>query len=237
MRLEESLGVRSTFFFMDERGQPTFKSPRSQILYRGRYTLREQRIQAAIRTLDQAGWEVGLHGSYRSFDNPALFQQEKATLESILGHAILGTRQHYLRLTIPETWQMHAAAHLLYDSTLGYATTIGWRWGQRLPFYPTDPATGETIPLLQMPMTIMDTPLLQQHDPWGAALALIKEAAEHGALLTLNWHQRVFNAWDMADFQTMYLRIVRECQARGAWIAPLGEIAQWWQQKTQDNSE
>ncbi|MEM7129636.1 MAG: polysaccharide deacetylase family protein [Chloroflexota bacterium] len=228
MELEDSLGVRSTLFFMDEQGQPRLTNLKSQILYRGRYTLDEVPIQKAIQTLDANGWEIGLHGSYESYNNPSLLSREKIKLEGILGHPVHGTRQHYLRLDIPDTWHLHNQLGFVYDSTLGYTDKVGFRWDRYTPFYPTDPSTGEKIPILQIPMVIMDTPLLQCPDPWSSALTLIKRAEAENGVLTLNWHQRVFNPWDMQAYQDMYVRIIQECQNRGAWVGPMGQVAQTW---------
>jgi hypothetical protein len=105
---------------------------------------------------------------------------------------------------------------------------VGFRWNAVHPFYPQDPRTGERIPILQLPMAMMDGPLMQSADPWGAALALIDQAERQQGVLTVNWHQRVFNPWEYQERQEMYVRIIEECQRRGAWIAPLGEVAERW---------
>jgi hypothetical protein len=47
-------------------------------------------------------------------------------------------------------------------------------------------------------------------------------------VLTINWHQRVFNPWEYREWQDMVIRIVEECRRRDAWIAPLGEVAEWY---------
>jgi hypothetical protein len=56
-----------------------------------------------------------------------------------------------------------------------------------------------------------------------------------GRVLTLDWHQRVFNPWEPEDYQGLYVRIIRECQRRGAWVVPLGEIAKSWEQRGSGN--
>jgi peptidoglycan/xylan/chitin deacetylase (PgdA/CDA1 family) len=236
MAVENDLGVRSTFFFMDERGRPRLTSLKSQILYRNRYTLDDSRIQKVIRDLDADGWEIGLHGSYESYLDAELLGKEKSKLESIVNHAVGGTRQHYLRLEIPKTWQIHAQLGFVYDSTLGYSTRVDFKSSTCFPFYPEEPSSGDLIPVLQIPLAIMDVPLMKCSDPWSEALRLIEHVQSAGGVLTLDWHQRTFNPWDMLHYQEMYIRIVRECQQRGAWVAPLGEIATWWQKTNRESS-
>lgn len=126
------------------------------------------------------------------------------------------------------TWQIQARLGLRYDSTLGYADRIGL-WEERChPFWPQDPSSGERLPVLQIPLAIMDTPLLRHPDPWAEATRLIADVEAAGGVLTLDWHQRVFNPWEPEDYQGMYARLIEECLRRGAWTATLGEVAAWW---------
>ena len=46
MTLEESLGVRSTFFFLNESGKASIFNWRSNVLYRGRYKIDDPKIVA-----------------------------------------------------------------------------------------------------------------------------------------------------------------------------------------------
>ncbi len=231
MDLEEDLGVRSTFFFLNEQGRANLLSPSSFILFWGRYDITAAPLQKIIRTLDAGKWEIGLHGSYFSYCEETLLAQEKAQLEAIVGKPVTGSRQHYLNLNIPETWQAQAKIGLTYDSTLGFSTKVGFRWQRPHPFYPKDPLTGHEIPILQIPLGIMDVPLMQSSDPWSVALSQIEFVERERGVLTLDWHQRVFNPWEYREWQAMYARIIRECQHRGAWITPLGEVARWWSER------
>ena len=231
MSLEDDLDVRSTFFFLNEQGHVSLSHPRSMMLFWGRYVLKDERVQRVIRELHAGGWEIEMHGSYNSYRNEALLKYEKEQLEEILREPVEGIRQHYLNLDIPETWQMQVKAGFTYDSSLGFSDRVGFRWGVCRPFYPKDPLTGEEIPILQLPMAIMDTTLMQTDDPWQEALSLIDLSERRQGVLTINWHQRVFNPWEFRDSQEIYMRIVRECQERGAWVAPLGTIAEWWQRQ------
>jgi peptidoglycan/xylan/chitin deacetylase (PgdA/CDA1 family) len=236
MALEDDLGVRSTFFFLDERGNARWTKPRSMVLFWGRYRLTDERIRRVIRELHEGGWEIGVHGSYTSYRDEALLGDEKARLEAVVGESVKGVRQHYLRLDIPETWQRQARVGFAYDSSLGYSASVGFRLDRELPFYPTDPSTDARIPVLQIPLAVMDGPLMSLPDPWSAVIPLIDRVEKSGGVLTLNWHQRVFNPWELEDCQGMYVRIVQECLQRGAWAAPLAEIAEWSRSRLVESS-
>jgi len=227
-RLEDEIGVRSTFFFMEETGKARLTSLKSQILFRNRYRLDSPNIKKTIHDLNEGGWEVGLHGSYNSYLSKTLLSKEKTRLESILGHPVPGTRQHYLRLAIPDTWKIHAELGFTYDSTLGYSDRIGFRYDQLHPFFPADPISGRTIPVLQLPIGIMDVPLMKLSKPWESALAIIEQVEDCNGVLVLDWHQRVFNSWEYYDYQDIYVRIMRECQRREALVGTCSQIAQAW---------
>ena len=81
----------------------------------------------------------------------------------------------------------------------------------------------------------MDRLWMRCPDPWSEALRLIDSVEAAGGVLTLDWHQRVFNPWEPEDYQGMYVRIIQECQQRGARVAPSGEIARWWKQRGYGN--
>lgn len=228
MALEEELGVRSTFFVLNETGKARLFSPRSWMLYTGRYQVRSPQIEGMLRELVAGGWEIGLHGSYRSFEDEALLRWEKAELEVAAGVPVLGGRQHYLNLLVPETWEAHAAIGLRYDSTLGYTRRIGLRWGTSRPFFPRHPRTGQTIPVLQIPMAIMDGPLMAMSHPEGAVAALIEQVEQEQGVLTINFHSQYFNHYEHQSWLDAYRALVVRCQARGAWFAPMDAIAAHW---------
>jgi peptidoglycan/xylan/chitin deacetylase (PgdA/CDA1 family) len=228
MELEDSLSVRSTFFVLNETGKVRLTNPRSWMLYTGRYKVRAPQIEQVLRQLHAGGWEIGLHGSYKSFEDEQLLHWEKQELEAAAGVTVVGGRQHYLNLLVPETWEAHARIGLKYDSTLGFTRRIGLRWGSSRPFFPQNPRTGAVIPVLQIPMAIMDGPLMALQRPQPAVEALIEQVEQEHGVLTINFHSQYFNTYEHLGWMEMYRELVMRCQARGAWFAPLRDIAALW---------
>ncbi len=78
----------------------------------------------------------------------------------------------------------------------------------------------------------MDAPLFRNsksfEDTWKNVIRLIDQTESHGALLTVLWHQRVFNENDFPNWSKAYENLIALCKKRGAWIATAGEIEQWW---------
>lgn len=214
MDLENKYNVRSTFFFLNESIRPNLFRPKSFILALGRYSFDDPKVRQIIKDIDAKGWEVGLHGSYRSYQNCELLRREKTALEQILGREVAGIRQHYLNLDIPKTWDIQHSVGLKYDASFGLKQSVGYREGVFYPFRPFKNA------FTVFPLTIMDTYLHQQYKSWEAVwdecLRVIKTAESKQTLLSVLWHQQVFYERDYPGYRQLYERVIQECVARKA---------------------
>lgn len=224
MNIEEKFGVRSTFFFLNESKRTNIFRPSTFKLTLGNYSIHDPRIVKIIRQLDALGWEIAVHGSYDSYDDPDMLKKEKTTLESILSKPIIGVRQHYLRLKIPNTWAYQKKAGFLYDSSYGYTDRVGHREGRHIPFAP------DNDNFIVLPLTIMDGPLFSNfslEDAWKRCNALIEDAENNNSLLNILWHNNRFNDDEFPGQTKVFEKIISECLDRGAWVAPCRDIATW----------
>jgi len=73
--------------------------------------------------------EVGLHPSYNTVENPQLLKEELENLEDLLKTDITCSRQHFLRLNLPDTYQNLIENDILDDYTMGFAALPGFRAG------------------------------------------------------------------------------------------------------------
>lgn len=214
--IEDRYGVKSTYFFLNESYPLSLRDRGSWRLSLGYYSIFRPRVAAVIRRLDADGFEIGLHGSYRSYCDRALLEKEKADLESILGRRVEGIRQHYLNLA-PETWTMQRSLGFRYDASFGHRDRVGFRDDVFRPFL-----LDERRDFLVVPLAIMDCCLMRSRDPWSEGLATINEAERRRAFLVLNWHQQIFDEREYPGYQEMYVRILDECVSRGARFTTLG---------------
>ena len=76
-----------------------------------------------------------MHPSYFSLKDAAILKKEKLRLENIINTPVTFSRQHYLRLSIPETYQNLIDLDIEEDYTMGYAKTVGFRASTCTPFY------------------------------------------------------------------------------------------------------
>ena len=71
---------------------------------------------------------VGLHPSYFTMTNASLLKKEKLRLEGIINMPIQRSRQHYLRFSLPETYQNLIDLEVEEDYSMGYASNVGFRY-------------------------------------------------------------------------------------------------------------
>ncbi|UMB55263.1 polysaccharide deacetylase family protein [Lutibacter sp. A64] len=103
--------------------------------------------------------KIGLHPSYFAFKNIEKLKKEKLRLENITNTPIVFSRQHYLRLSIPETYQNLIDLDILEDYTMGYAKRVGFRASTCTPFYFYDLDFEIKTPLKIIPFAFMDVTL------------------------------------------------------------------------------
>ena len=232
MNLERRLNVRSTFFFLNETGKVKILD-RSTWRHLGRkYDITDKKVVELIRTLNDEGWEIGLHGSFYSYNNIKLLRKEKEKLEKVLGENVRGVRQHNLNLEIPTTWKIHEKLGFEYDTSLGYNDRVDFGGGTCFPFHPSDGS--KRLNLLEIPLAIEDIALFRYKDPWSVCVKMVEEVERKGGVLTLLWHHSVFNELEFPGWAEMYEKIIKLCKERNAWIATAGEIARWWKKQEDD---
>ena len=156
-----------------------------------------------------------------------LLQNEKETLESIIGSKIAGIRQHHLNYDSKCTPNIHNDCGFKYDTTIGFkpATGIGFRRGTSFPFRVMLP--DETVsPLLEIPLIIMDVALDSTATP-SECLALVDQVEKYHGILTILWHSNSLNQREFPLLFNTYQQIMNEVKARGAWIARASDVYDW----------
>jgi hypothetical protein len=226
--LEDSLGVKSTYYFLNEKGRLNPFSLQSWILYRGLYDILSPPLQEIIKSLSGKGHEIGVHGSYRSYTNPRLLRYEKNTLESIMGLKVPGVRQHYLNYDQSITPDVHHEVGFRYDTSIGFkpdAGSMGFRRGTSFPFQMMLPDF-TNIPLLEIPLLIMDGALENESRLEDFHRIMDRVEKYHG-VLTILWHTNRFNNREYPTMAEKYENIIQQAKLKGAWIATAQQVYEW----------
>ena len=104
---------------------------------------------------------VGLHPSYDTYRNFDRLMKEKETLEKVMGkEKILISRQHFLRMLVPDTFRQLEAAGFREDFTTSFAQISGFRSGTAIPYRFYDVEKDTISELLLHPTIMMDACLI-----------------------------------------------------------------------------
>lgn len=111
-------------------------------------------MQGLIRR--HSKYEVGIHPSWQSGDDPGLFRKELEILERLIDKKITASRQHFIRMVLPETYRNLVDAGIKSDFSMGYGSINGFRASVATAFYWYDLQNEKTTDLLLYPFCFMD---------------------------------------------------------------------------------
>lgn len=100
--------------------------------------------------------EVGIHPSYLSGDTHSELAVEIGRLTEIIEQPVTQSRQHFLRMQMPQTYRRLIAEGIESDYTMGYAEDIAFRAGTCTPYFFYDLEENKASELKIYPLTIME---------------------------------------------------------------------------------
>lgn len=162
-----------------------------------------------------AKYPTGIHPSYYSCKDGQLMKREIRQLSGITGNAVFRSRQHFLRLELPETYRLLTENGIREDYTMGWAEAPGFRAGTCTPFLFYDLMREQVTPLRIWPFQIMDGTLrdymgLDERQSIDIAGRIVKKIKDvKGTLITL-WHNEAFSEtgrWK--NWKNVYSEIIR----------------------------
>ncbi len=113
------------------------------------------RFRILVKSLADYAY-VGIHPSYASNTNPGLLKKETDMLSGVLKREITASRQHFLKLSFPETYRNLVNADITDDYSMGFASHPGFRAGICSPFKWYDLEAEAVMPLTIHPFTLME---------------------------------------------------------------------------------
>lgn len=181
MEISEKYRVKSHFYFIAGKlGEADVK-----------YNFLNAEVKKTIDKIIQKGHIVGIHGSYSSYDNPAQFIEEISRFKQ-LGIDVSESRQHYLRLKIPETWRILDNAGIKYDSSIAYTNDSGFRAGVCYQYPVFDIKKRKRLDLVERPLIFMETTTRFKHNTsenFFANLNFLKKAVKkYNGQFVFLWH-------------------------------------------------
>jgi len=172
-----------------------------------------RKFQSLIKQLADYA-EVGVHPSYASNSNPQFLNKELKRLNKVLKREVIQSRQHFLKVTFPNTFRKLLELDIKEDYSMGYASEIGFRASICSPFHfydlDLDVETNLTfIPFMLMDGTMKDYMRLSPEEATLRAQQLVDEVkAVKGTFVTL-WHnQSVSDRDEWKGWRKVYESIV-----------------------------
>jgi hypothetical protein len=101
-------------------------------------------------------YTVGLHPSWQTGDDPRLLTAELRTLEFLTRKKLSSSRQHFLRFTLPETYQRLLTSGIRQEFSMGYGTINGFRASVASAFFWFDLTENAATELQVFPFCFMD---------------------------------------------------------------------------------
>ena len=93
-----------------------------------------RKFQKLIKSLADIGI-AGIHPSFGSNKGIQRLEKEVSRLEGIINRDVKHSRQHFLKLKLPDTYRNLIDCGVTNDYTMGYASKPGFRAGICTPFY------------------------------------------------------------------------------------------------------
>jgi hypothetical protein len=103
-----------------------------------------------------AGYTIGVHPSWQSGDDEKLLKEEIEWLSSVNNKKIINSRQHYIRMHLPETYRKLINAGIEKEFSMGYGSINGFRASVASSFYWFDLEKNEQTNLQVFPFCFMD---------------------------------------------------------------------------------
>lgn len=151
-----------------------------------------RRFAGLIRYLNEKA-SIGIHPSYKSFDEPYRLEKEIEGLGAVAGSIISRSRQHFVRIKFPGTCRNLIANGIATDYSMGYPDATGFRASVATPFNFYDLTEERETGLKVFPFAFMDTTFsdymgLEPAEYAAAVKPIIEETKQCGGTLCGIWH-------------------------------------------------
>lgn len=223
LALESDMSIQSASYVLFEKRRLLDALKKREIQhFLGVYSPEE--IFPELIVYENAGNEVGLHGSFDSWKSGAHLNQERARLKTGGIQSIHGIRNHYLQFDLELTPKAQKKSGFLYDSSIGFNSISGFRSGTCFPY--------SLNGMMELPFQLMDSSLKCQFDDYRraqeAAFNVLDEVRMVGGVLVLNWHTQFLNFEHFPESTRLLQALIKRAKKDGAWIDLPRNLINWW---------
>ncbi len=143
--IHKKYGIETIYFILFSKYGKYDKNP----------PVKNKRFKELIKKIAKNN-KVGLHPSFQSNYKKEALILEKTELEKLIEKIIDQSRQHFLMLKLPDTYETLIKLGITKDYSMGYSSHPGFRAGTCTPFYFFNLKTDEQTSLRITPFAVMD---------------------------------------------------------------------------------
>jgi hypothetical protein len=183
MDMEDAHDVKSTFFWLAKQGRGNRR------IHNADYDINAKKIVDQRKQIHERGFINGLHKAVSDLS----YADE---LKRMGDDAFPINRNHYLRLSLPESFDEMESSNIKMDASMGFAEAIGFRNNYGLPFQPFNLKEKRAYEFTEVPLTIMDSTLkfYSNKNSTEAKKEIFSFLEKHkeNALISILWHNNYF---------------------------------------------
>lgn len=174
-----------------------------------------QEFQSLIKHLGDYA-EIGIHPGFNSNEKNERLKTEKKRLEKIIHRTVSQSRQHFLILHVPHTYQRLAENDITEDHSMGYAEHTGFRAGTCTPyrFYDLDLET--PMDLTIYPFAVMEATLkyymkLKPEEAKNHITELVQKVRDVDGTFIGLWHNETLSGRELwHGWRDVFVHMVKE---------------------------
>ena len=219
---EKELGVRASFQVAVGHRHPADVN----------YRIENDRVRDYLRAIPDSGFDLCLHGSYRSTENAAWYAEEVALLSQRLGRPA-GSRQHFLSFDYDVLFAAQERAGIRFDMSMGYPDRIGPRAGFSYPYFPYCLDEERPYDVVEISLALMDVTLrgymgLKGARAADAVMSSVDALRRKRGCASVVWHPIVFGGARDPGYDRLFWSMIDHVRGSGGLPTDGTTIDHFW---------
>jgi len=225
---ERALGLRSSFHVAV--GHRHFNDVN--------YSIKDDRVRNYLSVIARSGFDLCLHGSFRSTEDIRWYVEEADLLAALLERPS-GSRQHFLSFNYDSLFLAQEAAGIRYDMSMGYPDRPGPRAGFSSPSFPYNLQENRPYRVLEISLFLMDVTLSGYMNLRACSAHRIIEdfltgLRDKGGCASVVWHPIVFGGARDPGYDELYYELASRTIDLGGLATDGRTIDDFWRQRAGD---
>lgn len=199
------------------------------------YHIEHNRTRDYLRVITENDFELCLHGSYRSTENPEWYAEEVELLSERLGRP-LGSRQHFLSFDYDALFDVQEKCGIQFDMSMGFPDRVGPRAGFSFPYFPWNFEQERPYNVLEISLFLMDVTLrsymgLRADDAWGVIREALDALRKKRGGVSVVWHPIVFGNARDPGYGDLFWRLVEHVKSTSGVATDGRTINEFWRKR------